>query len=351
VARVANGHEFEAQVVHVLSWKDHLVPQLRDAGVRTTSLGVASLADLRWVLRLRAVLRSADVDIIHSHSPLIGVVARLVSRTWRGRPVLVSTEHNVWKARRWPTRWWNAITYTMDDAHVAVSGRVRDSLPRRLRRSTMVIDHGVDVASIAPMAEQRTSIRRGLGIADDQLVICTIANFRWQKGYPELLNAVRRVVDAGRDVLVLAIGQGPLEGDVLAERQRLGLDHHVRLLGHRFDAVQVVAASDIFALASRHEGYPIVVLEALAAGVPVVSTDVGAVPAVITHGRQGFIVSVGDDEALASALLQLIDDPALRARMSTAAAERGSQFDIRTSVAHLVDLYRTLTAVPPTSPS
>lgn len=342
LARHAQGRTLDAQAIYVLSRKDRLAPSLVEAGVPTRSLGVSRLSDLRWLWRLRPAIRDADVDIVHSHSPLVAVAARLVVRTIRSRPAVISTEHNVWQARRWPTRIANALTFGLDDLHIAVSQRVRDSFPRPLRRSAVVIDHGVDTAAIAPMSERRGATRSALGLRDDQIVLCTIANFRWQKGYPELLGGIRSVIDTGRDVRLLIIGQGPLESEVVSLCEELDLLGHVTLLGHRFDAVEILAASDVFVLASRHEGYPIVVLEALAAGVPIVSTDVGAVPSVVTEGREGRIVPVGDSAALAQAVIELVDDPELRMRMSACARERSRAFDITASVARLLDVYRAV---------
>jgi len=344
LARVADSDRFAPQVVFALDWKDRLAPPIRDAGVPTDCLGVRTLADLRWVLRLRRHLRDDEIDIVHSHSPLLAVVARLLAPTVRSRPLLVSTEHNVWLARRPLTRMMNALTYRLDDAHIAVSARVRDSLPSRLRSSTEVIDHGVDVARIGCLRHRRTDTRASLGIADDTLVVCTIANFRWQKGYTELLTAVRLLRDQGRQFIVLVIGQGPLEQEVRELRDRLGLTDDVQLLGHRWDAVEILAACDVLAIASRHEGYPIVALEALAAGIPIVSTDVGAVPTIVTDGIEGRVVPVDDGTAFAAALGELIDDHDTRSQMSIAALRRGADYDIRRSLESLTQMYERLMA-------
>jgi glycosyltransferase involved in cell wall biosynthesis len=200
--------------------------------------------------------------------------------------------------------------------------------------------HGIDVEGVQAARRHRDEVRQELGIADDQVVVCTVANLRWQKGYPDLLTAARRVVDRAPEALFLAVGQGPLAEEITARRDELGLQVNFRLLGYRPDAVRILAASDVFALASLHEGYPIAVMEALAVGLPVVATDAGGVPEAVRQNVEGFVLPAGHPEALADALVTVVTDAGLRARMSAAAAERGRQYDLATAIERLEQIYR-----------
>jgi glycosyltransferase involved in cell wall biosynthesis len=115
------------------------------------------------------------------------------------------------------------------------------------------------------------------------------------------------------------------------------------LLGRRDDVSHVLAACDLFVLASKNEGLPIALVEALALGLPVVATAVGGTPEVVTDGLEGLLVPPSNPDQLASAIERLLADPELRARMSAAATERARHFDISRSVAEMESIYRTLT--------
>ena len=175
-----------------------------------------------------------------------------------------------------------------------------------------------------PRRARARAIRAELGIAPDETVLTTVANLRDQKDYPTLRRAARIVLDRTSDVTFLAVGQGPLQDAIAQLHQELGLGKGFRLLGYRADVPEILAGSDAFVLASKYEGYPIAVMEALTIGLPVVSTDVGGVPETVAEGVEGFLVPSGDPEALAAALLRMVSDPATRARMGAAAAAAGS---------------------------
>ena len=169
-----------------------------------------------------------------------------------------------------------------------------------------------------------------------------MANLRAQKAYPDLLTAALEVVERLPDVRFVAVGQGPLEAEVHALHARLGLGDRVLLLGHRPDAVRVMAACDLFVLASLYEGLGVAVMEALALGLPVVATDVGGVPEVVEHGREGLLVHPGHPQELAAALVTLLTDAERRQRMAEAAARRGAELSIDAAVRRTEAVYHEL---------
>lgn len=156
-----------------------------------------------------------------------------------------------------------------------------------------------------------------------------------------MLQAARRLGDAGEPVRFVSVGQGPLAEELEAERDRLGLGGRFRFLGYREDPVRVLLAGDVFCLSSRFEGLPIALLEAMAAGLPAVATRVGGVPAVVTDGREGRLVAAGDPAALAAAIVSL-RDPEARARAAAAAGERVRAFNIDGAVRRQQELYARL---------
>jgi len=343
-ARVGDLVRFRYTVAFVISWKNHLVPRLTELGVAATCIGKGRRGGVLWPLRVGRLVRSGDFDVVHAHSPLLAVAARISARTLRSsrRPAVVSTEHNVWQRYARPTRWLNAVTCGLDDHRWAVSGRVANSTGGRAADRTSVLVHGVVQDDLVPSWDGRNRVRADLGLAEGTTVVLTVANLREQKDYPNLMAAARVVLDAVDDVVFLAVGQGPDEEKVHALHADLGLGDGFQLLGYREDVPDLLSAADIFVLASKYEGYPIAVMEALSMGLPVVSTDVGGVPDTLEEGVQGLLVPPGDPERLAAAIQRLIGDPALRTRMSEAARVTGLRFDIRTAVTEQEAAYAEL---------
>ena len=336
---------FSFEVAYLLPWKHHLVAQMEALGVPTQCLDVRDERDLRWALRLRQRLLADPVDVLHAHSPYPAGIARLAVRTLprRVRPRIVYTVHNTFSSFSAPTRILNGVTYPLDAADVAVSSEVYDTIWPRLRSRTEVIVHGVELERVRAEAAPRDEVRAELGIGPDEVVVGTVANFRRQKDYPNLLRAAAELARREVPVRIVAVGQGPLETEMRALHASLGLGERVLLLGHREDAVRVLGACDVFTLASDNEGLPVALMEALAIGLPVAVTAVGGVPGAVTDGVEGRLVPPSDPIALADAIEELTSDLALRARMGAAARVAGARFDIAGAVARIEAIYREVT--------
>lgn len=341
-ASVRDRDAFDYRAAYLLPWKDQLVPELAALGVETQCLDGGDERNPSWAFRLRSMLTKDPVDVVHAHSPYVAGVARLVVRSLPRavRPRLVSTEHNAWSTFGRPTRWLNASTSALDDSTIAVSALVYDSIRGPARRRAEVLTHGVALDDIRTQRGRRDAVRRELGVTSDQLLVGTVANYAPKKDYPNLLRAARLVVDRHANVRFCAVGQGPLEDDVHALRHELGLDEVVILPGYRHDAVRVMAGCDVFVLASRFEGLPVALMEALALGLPVVATSVGGVPEAIDDNVQGLLVPPGRSDLLADAIEHLATDPARRSAMGAAAAARGDRFDIERAVRRIEAIYR-----------
>jgi len=351
-AAVRDHHRFDYDVAYVLPWKNHVVPQLTDSGVTVHCLGRGNgtarvLLNPRWVVRLDRLLRAQHYDVVHVHSPLVAPVIRLMVRSFgRRRPRLVFTEHNGWATYARPTRLVNRLTYRLDDAQFAVSNQVRESVSGHLRGRVDVVVHGVRVDEVRALRTERHAVRAELGLADGDIVVGTVANYLAQKAYPDLFAAALIALDAEPRLRFVAVGQGKMEAEILAEYERLGLGERFRLLGYRPDAVRILAGCDVFILASHYEGFPVALMEALALGRPVVVTAVGGIPDAVTDGREGFLVSPGHPDELADAVLRLAKDENLRAQMGDAAYQRGTEFDIRRAVRRIEMVYTALADTP-----
>ena len=186
----------------------------------------------------------------------------------------------------------------------------------------------------------RARVRAEWGVGDDEVVIGAVANYRPQKGYPDLLSAARTVIDEGLPVRFVAIGQGPLEGEIKRRHAELALGDRFRLLGYHPNPFAVLAGCDVFVMASLYEGYSVALMEALAMALPVVATSVGGVPDAIGDGKEGLIVPPGRPELLARALLELVGDAERRKQMASAAWARAARYDIGVAVRRIESAYR-----------
>lgn len=343
LARVGDRDRFEYSVAHALSDRDDLVESLQADRIPVHDLGGKSQIDLRWTSRLRSLLAEERYDVVHLHLPYTAGLGRLVA--WSlgptRRPGLVQTQHDVWDRTRWPTRSLSRVTWWMDDVDLVVSQVVKDSLPRRLAATSSVMLHGIDLAEMQSR-KQPDETRREFGVTANELLVVTVANLRRQKAYEILLAAAAVLLFEGLPVRFVAVGHGPLEAEVREEHQRLGLGDRFVLTGMRSDVADILAAADVFVLASHHEGFPLAVMEALAVGVPVIATAVGEIPRVVRPGIDGLLVPPGDSEALASALRAVIVDPDLLCSLTSAARETGGRFDIRRASARLEEIYTDL---------
>jgi glycosyltransferase involved in cell wall biosynthesis len=343
-AELRDRDSFECEVAYLLGSRGWLAEDFRSVGVPVHLLPSERHADLRWAGKLRRFLIENPVDVVHVHSPLVAAVARLVVRTVPRavRPVMVSTEHLPWSGHALPTMVVNALTFRLDDAHLAVSSAVVDSIPRRLRRNVRVLVHGVPVETIRAERRWRVEARAELGVADDEVLVGTVANFTPQKAYPDLLEAARRVIDRGRKVRFAVGGRGTLESEIRTLRDRLGLGDRFLVLGALEDAPRFMAACDIFALPSHWEGLPLVIMEAMAIGLPVVATKVGGITELVRDGVDGILVPKARPQQLADAIDELAKNPDRRRRMGREAADGAMRFDNHSAIRTIEALYREL---------
>jgi glycosyltransferase involved in cell wall biosynthesis len=232
------------------------------------------------------------------------------------------------------------VTLRRHEIHLAVSDAVRASLPVSVRKRTRVVRHGINTDAVRDAADARVAMRAALGVEADDLVIGTVANLRRTKGYPDLMRAARRVLDAEPRARFLAVGRGPLEAELRALHAELGLGTRFELLGHRPDAIEVMSAFDVFCLPSRHEGLPISLMEALALGLPIVATRAGGIEELVANGREATLVAPEQPERMADALIAVLQNDVRRAEMARLSYARGNDLDVERTVVEIEAVYR-----------
>jgi len=280
---------------------------------------------LDWDLprRLADLWRRHRVDLVHAHQYTPFFYALLARFLYRRPPVLF-TEHG----RHYPDYprrkriLANRVLLQRRDRVVGVGQAVRQALIANEgipAERIAVLYNGIDLTSFSSDAAGGLAVRQELGLSPQDLVIVQVARLDYLKDHATAIRALERVVQQRPEARLLLVGEGP-QREAIQEWVRLrGLEGQVRLLGLRSDIPRLLSASDLFMLTSISEGIPLTIIEAMAAGLPVVATRVGGVPEMVDDGDTGLLVSAGDDRALAESILRLADVPALRNEMG----ERG----------------------------
>ena len=217
------------------------------------------------------------------------------------------------------------LTDRMTDAVTVQSRVVAEALCRRGVTSASrirVIPNSVNLETFASDGS-REDARRELGIAENQFLWLAAGRLAAAKDYPTMLGAFAVLTDRCPQAMLAIAGDGPLRGEIKSLVQQMGLAERVRLLGLRSDVPRLLQASDALVLSSAWEGMPVVVLEAMASRRPVVATSVASIPEMLEDGISGLLVPPGDSEALADAMVKLMDaDPEDRRAMTEKAYER-----------------------------
>jgi len=337
------------EVSAVLFNDGRLADTLNQAGIPTQIIPESRHSASSILRQLIAYCRSRRVDILHTHKGKDNVVGAMA----RGAGVVrrqVRTVHGACE----PFTGFKAakanVVRSLDaaanrwivDRVVAVSRELADALCRSCGEHKVVcVRNGIDVDEVRP-SRPAAAVRRELGLGDRDVVVGTMGRLTPVKGLDSFLAAARLIRDR-RDVKFLIVGDGPLRDALRARARALDLDGSVMFAGHRDDSHDVLAAMDVFALPSLHEGMPIVLLEALALERPVVAMRVGGIPEVVEDGRTGLLVAPGDAAALAQRCLALVEKPDDARRLAQAGArDVRERFSVDRTAAEVADVYRAL---------
>jgi glycosyltransferase involved in cell wall biosynthesis len=291
-----------------------------EAGMRGIPVEALPLGRKTWVgmRALRQRLKQLQPDLIVTHSSTDSWLTAMATRFWHGHPSTIRIRHISAPVSKTATTRW---LYGRAADHVVTTGeRLRQDLIRDLRlASTHVssVPTGIDLARYA--SRDKGSARRQLGLPEAGFFVGIIATLRSWKGHRYLLDAWAGLpVDAGR---LLVVGDGPGRDNLRRQAADLGIAERVVMPGNQSDVAPWLAALDVFALPSyANEGVPQAIMQAMACGLPVVSTPVGSIPEIVADGETGLLVPPRDTEALRAALARLAGDPALCRRLGEAGA-------------------------------
>ncbi|MCW2903128.1 MAG: Mannosyltransferase [Streptosporangiaceae bacterium] len=307
----AQAHAGGLEIVQVRS----LVPQISPRD---------DLAALRTLTR---VLAEGGYDVVHTHSAKGGVIGRIAAAR-AGVPRIVHTWHgfpfNEFQSlpRRRAYIGLERLAARHTDAFLAIGS---ETVTTALRLKLATADRirlswpAVEVAAYAAPGGTRAQARRRLDLPLGVKIVGSVGRLTFQKG-PEIF--ARAIARLPEDVFGLWVGGGPMAGELARLTAKLGLQDRMRWLGHRDDVADVLPAFDVMAMASRWEGLPCVLVEAIGAGIPLVATAVPSNQDLVQAGETGLLVPPQDPDGLAAAIAHMLDDPARAGRMAERARDR-----------------------------
>ncbi|MFQ5409108.1 MAG: glycosyltransferase, partial [Anaerolineales bacterium] len=319
---------------------------LRGLGARVIELPSASLLDLPRVWRLARFLRREKVELLHAHLRYANVLGALAGRL-AGVPMVASLRsagnyhgryHAIRKgietlALRYAANCVMANGYAVAEAHKARLGR----------KPIHVVQNAIEPPPHVSPGE-RLRLRAELGVSPQQLLLISVGRLTTPKGYFDLLDAFATVHATHPETVLTIVGGGGIRAELSARIAQLGLQEQARLLGPRDEVRTLLAAADVYVSASLWEGMPVAVMEAMAAGLPVVATAVGEVPRLLQNGN-GVLVAPRQPAGLARALTALLSDAARQRALGAAArAYAAREFGVEKWVTRMHAMYAELLA-------
>ena len=309
-------------------------------GLRLVMIDARSLGDLGILARLVRLIRQYEVALIHAHEFYMSGIGALASRL-TGVPLVITVHGKGYYPERRRRRMIYRLAAAQAKGVVAVSQDLREFFCRTVgfpEKDVRIIYNGIQCRPFSHMMRDPLLLESA-GIPTDATIIGTVGNLYLVKGHVYLIRAARIILQYHPDVHVVILGRGAEESVLRAEAKALGIDDRIHLLGYREDASRWLAAMNVFTLPSLSEGLPLSLLEAMAAGVPAVVTDVGGMPEIVRDGETGLIVPARNPEAMAKQILHLLDDSSLAATLAAAGQKEVRQ---RFSLDAMLEQYASL---------
>jgi len=304
----------------------------------------SGFGDLAAISSVRRYIRArGPFDVVHCHSSKAGLTGRLAA-IGAGAAVLYTPHAFSTMNPNWPApvraalRLCEKTLARLTDSIITVSAEERDHALSLGIEPKRVVSIPNGITYTLSNAGERERLRRTWGIPGNGVCIGAVGRLTRQKNFELLLRAAADVLRTRHGSVLAVVGDGPLRGDLQRLAAELGIEASLRWLG-AIDGAQAMAAFDIFALTSLYEGFPYVLLEAMSAGLPIVSTNVGGVGSLIAHEATGFIAPP-DSGVITGHLARLVDDMSLRRRMGASASARVASFSLNQMVEATVAEYR-----------
>ena len=348
--------------VHVLSGpqtgsEGSLIEEVRSRSIQLTIepalvREVNPARDLLALVHLTRFIRRGRYDIVHTNSSKAGILGRWAA--WlASTPVIVHTVHG-WGHHERQHPLVRRIYILLEQVTQRVTAKLIVVSPRNTEKGLadhiatadkyITIRSGIELDRFREPARPREAVRAALSIPPDVPVVGMVTRLSPQKAPLDFVATAAQVAARRPAVHFVVVGDGPQRTEVEARVAGLGLADRFHLTGLRSDVPDLMHSFDVFALSSLWEGLPRVLPQAMAAGLPIVATAVDGNAEAVSDGVSGLLTPPGDPQAMAGALLRLLDDPALACRMGAAGRARTEEFGARKMVADVAALYEALLA-------
>lgn len=311
----------------------------REAGVRVILLPslrreVRPLLDALSMVALRGLISREAPDLVHTHTSKAGILGRTAAFLAGCRTIVHSTHGHVFYG------YFGALQtgiYVLLERMVAratdgiltlTNVETADHISRKIvpRGRYFTVPSGIDLERFRRRPEMRSEVRASLGISDCAIVVGWIGRLAPVKKPDVFLEAFASLEGVMSAAVAVIVGEGELHRETEVLAHRLGIAERVILTGYRRDVHDLLCAMDVLVLTSSNEGFGRVIIEAMAASVPVVATRVGGIPEIVEHGDTGMLVDPGDPKATALAVRSILDDPQLARRLVCAGLTRAELF-------------------------
>jgi glycosyltransferase involved in cell wall biosynthesis len=320
--------------------------------IQTPSLlrRISPVNDIRAMCDLVRLIKIERPDVVHTHTSKAGTLGRIAAKIAR-IPIIMHTPHgHVFVGHFGPILsriflWIEKLFVPLTDRVVALTkGECRDYTDLNLypKDQLVQIPSGVDIEKFKQVRVSVFEKKRSLGLAQNGLVVGFIGWLLPIKGPMHLLKAMEDVWQDYDDTVLVFIGKGDLDVDLRAEALKTNANGKVHFLGWRKDIDEIMPIFDIFVLPSLNEGMGRVLVEAMAAGKPVVASNVGGIPDLVKHEHNGLLVPPGDEKALAASIRQLIDNPQKAKLMGQRGRELCDKFSLEAMIGKIDNLYQEL---------
>lgn len=325
-----------------------MVADLRALGVPVECLHIKHLRDLDAIPRLTGTLKKMGVHLVHTQLEAANILGNISAKLLRLPSVctihvMPSLEVKTKTKLHQKVEWF--VLRHFCDRVISVSEQARQyhvDISGAPEGQVITIHNGIDLSGFPSMFQthERDAVRAELGIPPDAIVLATVAVLRPQKGIQFLIRAMPEILASNPQTYYLIVGSGSHQKALREEVYKAGIGERVIFAGMRKDVPQLLAASDVFVLPTLTEALPTVLAEAMAARLPVIASRVGGVPEMVADGQNGVLVEPEDLSGLASACIQLLNNPEQRAAMGAQGWKIVNQrFNIERQVDQLKELY------------
>ncbi|MBU4464000.1 MAG: glycosyltransferase family 4 protein [Proteobacteria bacterium] len=329
--------------------------RVKELGIRFYPVDMSRRLSLKPIRQIKEIIRNNKIDLVHSQGARADFFARIAGRI-AGVPHILCTiampveGFDVGLLQKKIYRFIDQLTERYVERFIVVSDSLRQVLIERrgiAAHRVVRIYNGIELDEYKPNGKegrrQKAEVRREFGLSKDVPVMGTIGRMVWQKGFEYLIECVPEIVRTYPDAKILIVGDGPLKDKLKVKSEKLKVADKIIFTGFRSDIKEILSAIDILVTPSLLEGFPMVILEAMAMAKPIVATNIDGITEQITDGVNGILVPPKDPSALAKTVVRVLNDKELARTMGLSAREKVKQeFSVEKMVAETEKVYLSL---------